>query len=106
MITAVIVTYNRKELLGQNIEMLLKQTISFDSIIIVDNCSTDGTFEYLKNHGWTADPFVYLRKFTMCCSSATLIIMIKSYTWHKTYSITMYKISICKIQIFCSSYII
>lgn len=27
MITAVIVTYNRKELLGQNIEMLLKQTI-------------------------------------------------------------------------------
>ena len=61
MITAVIVTYNRKELLGQNIEMLLKQTISFDSIIIVDNCSTDGTFEYLKNHGWTADPFVYLR---------------------------------------------
>lgn len=49
MITAVIVTYNRKELLGQNIEMLLKQTIPFDSIIIVDNCSTDGTFEYLKN---------------------------------------------------------
>lgn len=61
MITTVIVTYNRKELLGQNIEMLLKQTIPFDSIIIVDNCSTDGTFEYLKNRGWTENPFVYLR---------------------------------------------
>lgn len=61
MITAVIVTYNRKELLGQNIEMLLKQTIPFDSIIIVDNCSTDGTFEYLKNCGWTTEPFVYLK---------------------------------------------
>lgn len=61
MITAVIVTYNRKELLGQNIEMLLKQTIPFDSIIIVDNCSTDGTFEYLKNCGWTTEPFIYLK---------------------------------------------
>ena len=61
MITAVIVTYNRKELLGQNIEMLLKQTMTFDSIIIVDNCSSDGTFEYLKNCGWTTEPFIYLQ---------------------------------------------
>ncbi|MFR7619800.1 MAG: glycosyltransferase [Blautia sp.] len=48
MLTAVIVTYNRKELLSQNIEMLLKQTMTVDSIIIVDNCSSDGTYEYLK----------------------------------------------------------
>lgn len=62
MITAVIVTYNRKELLGQNIEMLLKQTIPFDSIIIVDNCSTDGTYEYLSKRGWTEDRhFSYIR---------------------------------------------
>lgn len=61
MITAVIVTYNRKELLSQNIEMLLKQTITFDSIIIVDNCSDDGTYEYLKKCGWTKAPFIYLR---------------------------------------------
>ena len=45
MLTAVIVTYNRKELLSQNIEMLLKQTMTVDSIIIVDNCSSDGTYE-------------------------------------------------------------
>lgn len=61
MITAVIVTYNRKELLSQNIEMLLKQTMTVDSIIIVDNCSSDGTYEYLKNCGWTTEPFLYLK---------------------------------------------
>ena len=61
MLTAVIVTYNRKELLSQNIEMLLKQTMTVDSIIIVDNCSSDGTYEYLKNCGWTTEPFIYLK---------------------------------------------
>lgn len=61
MLTAVIVTYNRKELLSQNIEMLLKQTMTVDSIIIVDNCSSDGTYEYLKNCGWTTEPFLYLK---------------------------------------------
>lgn len=61
MLTAVIVTYNRKELLSQNIEMLLKQTMTVDSIIIVDNCSSDGTYEYLKNCGWTTKPFLYLK---------------------------------------------
>ena len=61
MLTAVIVTYNRKELLSQNIEMLLKQTMTVDSIIIVDNCSSDGTYEYLKNCGWTTQPFLYLK---------------------------------------------
>ena len=61
MLTAVIVTYNRKQLLSQNIEMLLKQTMTVDSIIIVDNCSSDGTYEYLKNCGWTTEPFLYLK---------------------------------------------
>lgn len=61
MLTAVIVTYNRKELLSQNIGMLLKQTMTVDSIIIVDNCSSDGTYEYLKNCGWTTEPFLYLK---------------------------------------------
>ena len=61
MLTAVIVTYNRRELLSQNIEILLKQTMTVDSIIIVDNCSSDGTYEYLKNCGWTTEPFLYLK---------------------------------------------
>lgn len=61
MLAAVIVTYNRKELLGRNIQMLLKQTHPFDKIFIVDNCSTDGTHEYLAAQNWLEDQrFVYL----------------------------------------------
>ena len=62
MTAAVIVTYNRKELLGRNIRMLLIQRRGFDRIFIVDNCSTDGTPEYLKERGWMDDPrFVYVK---------------------------------------------
>lgn len=62
MVAAVIVTYNRKELLGENIRMLLKQTRSFDQIFIVDNCSTDGTAEYLQKNGWKNNTqFIYIK---------------------------------------------
>ena len=62
MLAAVIVTFNRKELLGENIRMLLKQTRPFDKIFVVDNCSTDGTPECLKDRGWMDDPrFVYVK---------------------------------------------
>lgn len=43
----VIVTYNRKELLLQNIRMLEKQSKRLNRIIIIDNQSTDGTKEYI-----------------------------------------------------------
>lgn len=62
MLAAVIVTYNRKELLGNNIRMLLKQTLAFDRVFIVDNCSTDGTYDYLVQQGWmNREPFVYVK---------------------------------------------
>lgn len=62
MIAAVIVTYNRKELLGENIRMLLKQTKVVDKIFIVDNCSTDGTAEYLHENGWKESKrFIYIK---------------------------------------------
>lgn len=62
MLAAVSVTYNRKMLLGDNIRMLLKQTQAFDRIFVVDNCSTDGTPEYLQEQGWMDDPrFVYVK---------------------------------------------
>ena len=62
MVVAVVVTYNRKELLGENIRVLLKQTKSFDRILIVDNCSTDGTDKYLREQGWKdSKPFIYIR---------------------------------------------
>ena len=45
----VIVTFNRKLLLNECIECVLNQSRRFDEIIIVDNCSTDGTGEYLDS---------------------------------------------------------
>lgn len=49
-IAAVVVTYNRKELLKKNIEALLKQTYKEFDIYIIDNASTDGTYEYIKEY--------------------------------------------------------
>ena len=48
-VCAVIVTFNRKELLMRNINSLLKQTYPVD-ILIYDNASTDGTFHYLQEN--------------------------------------------------------
>lgn len=43
---AVVVTYNRRELLIENIKCLLRQTSPVD-IIVIDNNSTDNTYEYI-----------------------------------------------------------
>lgn len=62
MLSAVIVTYNRKKLLCENIKMLLHQTIDFDKIFIIDNCSTDGTYEWLKEKNWLDnDKIIYVK---------------------------------------------
>lgn len=45
----VIVTYNRLSLLKETIEACLKQTYPFEEIFIVNNNSTDGSFEYLNS---------------------------------------------------------
>lgn len=54
-IVAIVVTYNRKKLLRENIEALLNQSFSQLDIMIIDNASTDGTYEYIsdlaKNYG-------------------------------------------------------
>lgn len=49
-VIAVIVTYNRKELLKESIEALLNQDYKNCYILIIDNASTDGTKEYIKEH--------------------------------------------------------
>lgn len=51
-IAAVVVTYNRKELLKECLDALLAQTYPVDSIILIDNASTDGTPEFLKEQGY------------------------------------------------------
>lgn len=48
-ITAVLVTYNRLELLKEVVQSLENQTQPLDKIIIVNNGSTDGTKEWLSN---------------------------------------------------------
>ena len=47
-IVALVVPYNRKELLKENIKALLNQSNSNFDILIVDNASTDGTEETVK----------------------------------------------------------
>lgn len=49
-IAAVVVTYNRKELLKENIECLLRQKPMAPSVLIIDNHSTDGTGEFIRDY--------------------------------------------------------
>ena len=55
-IAAVVVTYNRKGLLKECLDALLNQTRPLDSIILIDNASTDGTPEFLKEKGYLDNP--------------------------------------------------
>jgi len=61
-IATVVVTYNRKELLKECLDALLNQTYPLDSIILIDNASTDGTPEFLKEQGYLNNPKIdYVR---------------------------------------------
>ncbi|CAB1208093.1 glycosyltransferase [Acinetobacter bouvetii] len=59
-ITALIVTFNRKELLLQCLQALLSQTQQSSKILIIDNASTDGTIEILQEKGWLANANIQL----------------------------------------------
>ena len=49
MITIILPTYNRLALLQKAIESCMSQTVKMFDLLIIDNCSSDGTQEYLKN---------------------------------------------------------
>ncbi|MCH7407964.1 glycosyltransferase family 2 protein [Belliella sp. DSM 111904] len=51
-VAAVVVTYNRKYQLLSCLEALLKQERTLDAIVVVDNCSTDGTQTLLQSSGF------------------------------------------------------
>jgi rhamnopyranosyl-N-acetylglucosaminyl-diphospho-decaprenol beta-1,3/1,4-galactofuranosyltransferase len=46
-IAAVVVTYNRKDLLGSCVDSLLRQSHPLDAVYVIDNHSTDGTYDRL-----------------------------------------------------------
>ncbi|MFT4148370.1 MAG: glycosyltransferase [Micrococcaceae bacterium] len=48
-ITAVVVSYNRRDLLQQTLEGILQGSLKPNNIVIVDNASTDNTAEFLEN---------------------------------------------------------
>lgn len=47
-VNCVVVTYNRLNLLKENLTALDRQSFPVNKIILIDNCSTDGTYEYLQ----------------------------------------------------------
>ena len=51
-IAAVVVTYNRKSLLVESLDSLLRQSHPLDALYIIDNASADGTYEILLDRGW------------------------------------------------------
>ncbi len=55
-VAAVIVTYNRKELLCECLDAVLRQTRPVEAVYIIDNASTDGTPEYLMEKGFIDKP--------------------------------------------------
>jgi GT2 family glycosyltransferase len=57
-VTAAVVTYNRRELLTECLEAVLGQTHPVDRVLVVDNASTDGTEEHLRERGLLDRPEV------------------------------------------------
>ena len=60
MVSIVLPTYNRKQILGQSITSVLAQTYKDFELIIIDDCSTDGTEEYIQQH-FQDDRITYFR---------------------------------------------
>lgn len=61
-VTAIIVTYNRKELLGECLSAVFMQSYPVIQVILIDNASTDGTYEYIKEKGFLNEKLDYQRQ--------------------------------------------
>jgi rhamnopyranosyl-N-acetylglucosaminyl-diphospho-decaprenol beta-1,3/1,4-galactofuranosyltransferase len=51
-VAAVVVTFNRKELLCECLDALLAQTFPLSRIVLIDNASSDGTVDLLAERGY------------------------------------------------------
>ena len=54
-VTAVVVSYNREQLLGECLDGLAVQTRPADRVIVVDNASTDHALQVAREHPIDAD---------------------------------------------------
>lgn len=61
-ICAVVVTFNRKELLLRTLNGLYEQTLPVHTIVVIDNASTDGTGELLRQSGHLDKPNLLYHK--------------------------------------------
>lgn len=59
---AVVVTYNRKELLQECINAILAQTTPVEKLILIDNNSTDGTYEFLEEQHYFENKIIEYKK--------------------------------------------
>jgi rhamnopyranosyl-N-acetylglucosaminyl-diphospho-decaprenol beta-1,3/1,4-galactofuranosyltransferase len=61
-IAAIVVTFNRKQLLTECVDALLAQAHPVNKIIVIDNDSADGTPEFLQEKGYLDNPCIeYVR---------------------------------------------
>lgn len=63
-VEVVVVTYNRKDMLAQCLDAILVQTVEVDRIIVIDNCSTDDTPEFLEEKGYLHNNKVLFKRLT------------------------------------------
>lgn len=57
-VCAIVVTYNRKNLLKKCIENLISQTIPLNTIFLIDNCSNDNTQQAIFEWGYTDQEYI------------------------------------------------
>lgn len=62
LVSVLIPTYNRKDLLKRALESVLKQTYENMEIYVTDNASTDGTFEFMQELSKSDKRIIYSRR--------------------------------------------
>jgi GT2 family glycosyltransferase len=63
-VAAVVVTFNRKEMLIECLQALLTQSRELQSVYVIDNASTDGTRDFLIAHDLLLCPRVHYTRLT------------------------------------------
>lgn len=58
IVVAIVVTFNRKVLLIEALTQLMQQSYPLHKIILINNASTDGTEDFLKEQGWLDNPIM------------------------------------------------